>query len=518
MESTTHIMIVPSNVSRSKEMKDHQTIYEVNTRVWLFTLRAKLGDDISLLKIPDEYWYELTEKNFEWIWLMGVWNHSPLTMEDLNRHPGLLKEITEALPDWNLEDVIGSPYSIVEYELNPILGESSDLKILKKKLNQMGLSLMVDFVPNHFGNASPIVKLNPDLFISSLDEPIDNSNLFAMIETDQGSRWVAFGKDPYFSPWDDTFQLNYFNPDTRKFMIDVLFQIAAQSDGIRCDMAMLCLNNIINKTWGWYFKDEGIKQPQTEFWKEAITKVKSVHPEFVFLAEVYWELNWQLQQLGFDYTYDKRLYDRLVQSQPSYIREHLFADLDYQRHSLRYIENHDERRAIEIFGREKSIAAAIISGTIPGLCMYHQGQFEGYKLKIPVQLRRKAFEQPDKEIQQFYDQFLKYFSQGIFKEGKWILLKTSEAWEGNNSWKNLLSWQWVNRATDKMSIIVVNYSPNQTQGRIFPIFTDSLKGIKNLKFMDFLTGEVYARNIQDIVNQGLYIDLQSYQSHLFIVK
>jgi hypothetical protein len=494
----------------------HQTIYEINTRVWLEKIRRQTGD-VSLLEIPEKHWYEVSEKGFDWIWLMGVWKHSPLTMEDLTRHPGLKKEFSEALPNWQPEDVIGSPYSIIEYELNPLLGGPNDLKTLREKLNQIGVKLMVDFVPNHFGKASPLVKINPDLFISSHETP-KKLNLFSQIETNQGSQWVAFGKDPYFPPWDDTFQLNYYNPDTRHHMIEILFQIAAQADGIRCDMAMLCLNDIISRTWGWYFKEKGSLQPQTEFWSDAITKVKRIHPEFVFLAEVYWDLNWHLLQIGFDYTYDKRLYDRLIHSSPTHVREHLWADLDYQRKSLRFIENHDERRTNEFLGKEKSFAAAVISGTIPGLCLYHQGQFEGYKLKIPVQLRQKTFERPDKEIQQFYDHLLRFTNSHTFEEGEWTLINTSEAWEGNESWQNLLSWQWIEKRTEEMRLIIVNYASNQSQGRVFTILPKSLQKKKDLVLKDILTKEEYTRNVEMVNNQGLYIDLQPYQSHLFIIE
>ena len=102
---------------------------------------------------------------------MGVWTHSPLSQEELAHHPGLIKEITHSLPNWEASDVIGSPYSIVEYALNPNLGKTGDLLILKQKLNDFGVKLMLDFVPNHYGNASKLVLTNPEYFISTKTNP-----------------------------------------------------------------------------------------------------------------------------------------------------------------------------------------------------------------------------------------------------------------------------------------------------------------------------------------------------------
>jgi glycosidase len=475
-----------------------KNLYEINTRAWLFNLGKKNKEEITLSGVPDTFWWDLKEKGFDWIWLMGVWKHSPLSIEDLNRHVGLLKEIDEALPNWKPE----------------VIGKSNELNKIKKKLNQIGMKLMLDFVPNHFGNASYLVKTNPELFISSIEKPDKNSNLFAYNQTEKGPYWVAYGKDPYFPPWDDTFQLNYFNLDTRNLMMEILLQMTDKCDGIRCDMAMLCLNDVVAKTWGWFLSQES---PKTEFWEEAIQKVKDVKPEFSFLAEVYWDLEWQLQQLGFDYTYDKRLYDRSKDESTKVIREHLQADLEFQKRSLRFIENHDENRAIKAFGRDKSIAAAIIMGTTPGMSLYHQGQIEGFKIKIPVQLRQKSVEHHDVSIRSHYYKLLEFTNQEVFKKGQWRLLNISEAGKDNFSWHNLLAWQWDSDNIEQINLIVVNYASIRSSGIIFPLLPETIKNKEELRFEDKLENVVFIKNSESIINRGLYVDLHPYKSHLFNV-
>ena len=81
-----------------------------------------------------------------------------------------------------------------------------------------------------------------------------------------------------------------------------LERIATMCDGVRCDMAMLILPDVFERTWG--------RRPEP-FWPRTIERVRKAAPSFLFMAEVYWDLEWELQQQGFNYTYDKRLYDRL---------------------------------------------------------------------------------------------------------------------------------------------------------------------------------------------------------------
>ena len=125
----------------------------------------------------------------------------------------------------------------------------------------------------------------------------------------------------------------------------------------------------------------------------AIKAVREKVPGFCFMAEVYWDMEWELQQQGFDYAYDKRLYDRLHEGHARAVREHFYAGLDYQDKLARFLENHDEQRAASAFDQKKHEAAAVITFLSPGLRFFHQGQFEGRKKRISPHLVRAPEEQ-----------------------------------------------------------------------------------------------------------------------------
>ena len=190
---------------------------------------------------------------------------------------------------------------------------------------------------------------------------------------------MAYGRDPYFAGWPDTLQLDYGNPSTQEAMVAELLKIAGQCDGVRCDMAMLVLPDVFERTWG--------RQPQP-FWPRATHRVREQSPDFCFMAEVYWDLEWTLQQQGFNYAYDKRLYDRLREGLARPVREHFHAGLDYQDKLARFLENHDEPRAAATFNPDIHQAAAIVTFLSPGLRFFHQGQFEGRKKRISPHLVR----------------------------------------------------------------------------------------------------------------------------------
>ena len=142
-----------------------------------------------------------------------------------------------------------------------------------------------------------------------------------------------------------------------------------------------------------------------------IGRVKAAHPDFTFIAEAYWDMEWTLQQQGFDYCYDKRLYDRLLHEGAESVRGHLTAGLDYQDKLVRFIENHDEPRAAATFG-PRARAAAVVAATLPGARLYHDGQLEGRRTHIPVFLARGPEEAPDEDLRAFYAELLSLEARG----------------------------------------------------------------------------------------------------------
>lgn len=509
-------------------MKKNSKLYEINIRVWLNNLSInpdkefikqnfpardnseKKKDNLRLIQIPKSYWKNLADKGFNYIWLMGIWETTTSNIDECCFEEYLVNSYNKALKDWKREDVVGSPYSINRYELNPEITSQEELLEVKKILNDLGIGLILDFIPNHFSSDSEYVKSKPEIFLEGKEEfLISDPNTFYRPKLNL-NKIFAHGRDPFFAAWTDTIQINYFNPKARQFMIDNLKKISKICDGVRCDMAMLVLNNVFKNTWQGVLDENNFRPIENEFWQEAISEIKSLNKNFLFLAETYWDLEWQLQQLGFDFTYDKKLYDRLKDGSVASIQGHLNADYNYQLKSIRFIENHDEERSITTFGPEKMRAAAVIISTIQGMKLFFDGQFEGRRIRLPIQLNRFPDEKLNKEIKTFYDKLLNITKEEIFSEGEWQQLQPLPAWHLNHTNENFLSWNW-NFKTERR-LIVINYSKIISQCRIKFDLTGFGEMI-NLK--DIFNDKEYLRATEEIITQGLYVELHPFHFHIF---
>ncbi len=490
-------------------MKYYQSIYEINTRVWIRQFDTE-NNKATLKDIPLRIWDELAEKGINYIWLMGIWKNCPSTIQKYCFEENLVWEYKKALKDFDDEDVIGSPYSICEYEINPVLGSTEELKWLRMELKKRDLKLILDFVPNHFSADTNLIETHPEIFLQTDEENyVADKHTYYKPENGNGKAF-AHARDPFFPAWQDTIQLNYFSEKTREFMISQLVKITNYCDGVRCDMAMLVLNNVFRNTWGGILNKLGYDKPEDEFWKLAISIIKDVEPNFLFIAEAYWDLEWELQQLGFDYTYDKKLTDRLKAGYVMEIRDHLLAKDDFQNRSLRFIENHDEDRAVAAFGKERSKAAAVIISTLRGMRFYHNGQFEGKKIKVPVQLGRPPHEKTQEDMVHFYNRLLDITKSSIFRVGTWSLLKTYPVAQNDESFKNILAWEW--KLKDERRLITVNYEDCSSRCRIIL----DLRGYpERITLKDLLTGAEYVRSSDEVYLSGLFIELKNFQSHIF---
>jgi hypothetical protein len=322
------------------------------------------------------------------------------------------------------------------------------------------------------------------------------------VQTKNGPLVLAYGRDPYFDGWPDTLQLNYGNPELQQAMIGELERIAGQCDGVRSDMAMLVLPEVFERTWGIQ------AQP---FWLKAIERVHLDFPKFCFMAEVYWDLEWTTLQQGFDYAYDKRLYDRLRDGHARPVREHFHAGLDYQNKLARFLENHDEPRAAATFAPEVHEAAAVITYLSPGLRFFHQGQFEGRKKRISPHLVRAPEEPVDQRLRQFYERLLAVLRDPVMRNGNWQLLECLPAWEGNWTWDCFLACAW--QGPDEQRLVTVNYAPHQSQCYVrLPV-----TGLRDRQWrlQDLLTDERYERDGNELQTRGLYVDLAPWGHHVF---
>ena len=489
-------------------MHRYPNMYEINARIFLRRSSEKYHQTLTLSTVPDEEWQILRHKGFDLIWLMGVWQRSPGARQKALSNPALRGEYDQALPDWGVEDIDGSPYAVYTYTLDTALGSHRELGQLRSRLNCHDLGLILDFVPNHLALDHPWTILHPDRFVQGKEDDVHAHPDWFFLSGD--SIYLAHGRDPNFPPWTDTVQVNYYSTDLRKALIEELLGISEVADGVRCDMAMLALNSVFQRVWGDVVKD--YIRLETEFWTEAIEQVKRKRPAFLFLAEVYWGLEKRLQEMGFDFTYDKLLYDRLRFASPDEIQSHLMSDDLYQQHSVRFIENHDEIRAIAAFGRGRSLAAAIVVATVPGLHLFHDGQLEGRNIRLPVQLVRERKEADDPEIKRFYDNLVAIYSGPAFHRGEWMLIESRQAWKGNESHKSLLAWCW--RYMEQVQLVVVNYSPNQAQGWLkLPII---LGNGGSILVRDELAGVIYTRDADELRASGLYVDLGPWQAHILV--
>lgn len=495
--------VLGSTASQSKKADGYPSLYQVNIRVALNALSKSLGRSATLDDLPDSCIETWADQGFDWIWLLSVWQTGPEARAISRSHVELRYEFQRTLPDLTIEDVEGSGFAIQAYQVHASLGGNDALVRFRKRMQSHGLKLILDYVPNHVAPDHRWVKEQPDLIVQGTEKELEESpHNYRKIATPRGEIIFAHGRDPYFAGWTDTLQLNYGNPALQSAMLKELMAIAELCDGVRCDMAMLLLPDVFQRTWG---------VTAEPYWPNAIRTVKEKHRNFLFMAEVYWGRESELMQQGFDYCYDKELYDRLRGNNAESIRNHLKAEPAFQNHLVRFLENHDEPRAATAFNTEKHMAAAAIAFLIPSLRFFHYGQLEGRKKKISPHLVRLPTEPTDERIFNFYQHLLKLLGAKVVRAGQWSLVDSWEAWPGNPSFHDIISFEW-RHADGARLLVVVNYADHISQARL-RLQTDNLPQSFQLK--DLANDSVFTREVRQVANEGLYVELAGWGTHLF---
>jgi hypothetical protein len=488
----------------------YPSLYQINTRILL----GELGPRATLDDVPDALLDRLAALGFDIVWMLGVWQTGEAGRQVSRTHPELRRSYVHELPDVTDADICGSPFAVQEYTVHRDFGGDAALARLRQRLHQRGLRLMLDFVPNHTALDHPWTQSHPEFYIAGNEEDLAREpHNWQRIVSGPRSLILAHGRDPYFPGWPDTLQLNYRHAGLRAAMQAELLRIAERCDGMRCDMAMLLLPDVFLKTWGDKSRPaDGSKAVDELFWPDAIAEVRERHPDFVFLAEVYWDLEWVLQQQGFDYTYDKRLYDRLREGKAGPVRAHLGAPLSFQNRCARFLENHDEKRAAAVFAWEVHQPAALLTYLTPGLRFFHEGQLQGRRAHAVQHLARRRTEPVDTAVQAFYERLLHCLRLKQLRQGHWTLHTCQAAWHGNATVDQFVAFSWE-AAPNPRLLATVNFGPARGQCYV-PLLFPELRG-KQVLLRDLLSDARYERSGDELMSRGLYLDMAAWGYHVF---
>jgi hypothetical protein len=474
----------------------HPFLLEVPARPWLVRLSARRGRRITLGDVPEEELDRIAARGFHGIWLMGAWTTGPRARRLALGYPDLLATYERLVPDWVPADVSGSAYSIAAYDPPPDLGGWTGLARFRERLAERRMGLMLDLVPNHHGVDHPWLDEHPDRLVRGTARDLAKTphDWFVHTTPDGEDRIFAHGRDPHFIGWSDTVQIDHRRRAARTAMAELLLTLASRCDGLRCDVAMLPLPDVFEKTWG-----PGEDEEAGDFWAEAIAALRERFPDFVLMAEVYWGLGPRLCDAGFDFAYDKELYDALVADDLAAVRARLGPGAEELSRGVHFLENHDEPRARPTFGARVRGAAAI-AWSLPGLRFVQDGQAEGWSERCPVQLGRGPDEPVDEELLAFHERLLGLLAEEPFHRGRWTIAPVLPESEGGEA-PAIVASAWTLAGEGRA--ILANLSDAPAKGRVA---LPAAPGSDQVTLHEDLTGESWPRTLTEL-RDGVLVEL-----------
>ena len=206
-------------------------------------------------------------------------------------------------------------------------------------------------------------------------------------------------------------------------MIGELAKIAGQCDGVRCDMAMLVLPDVFERTWG-------IRSPP--FWPEATrTRAGAASPSSASWPKSTGTWNGRCSNRDSITPTTSGCTTACARAMPGRCASISTPGSTIRTSWPAFWRTTTSRGRPRRSRTDVHEAAAVITFLSPGLRFFHQGQFEGRKKRISPHLVRGPEEPIDQRLEQFYDRLLAVLRQPVVRDGQWQLLECAPAWDGN---------------------------------------------------------------------------------------
>ncbi len=545
-----------------------------NTYVWLDQLSKTYQCDIRRLdQIPDEELDRLAARNFNGLWLIGLWERSTAS-----------RKIKHMMGN---PDAISSAYALYDYEVAQDLGGDEAYQDLNRRARQRGIRLASDMVPNHTGVFSKWVIEHPDYFIQSPAPPFPNYSftgenlsehphvevriedgyynktdaavVFQRTDRQHNDvRYIYHGNDGTMMPWNDTAQLDMLKAEVRDAVMQKIFHVARRFSIIRFDAAMTLAKKHFARLWyprpgtggdipsraeHAMTKEAFDKLFPEEFWREVVDRINEELPETLLLAEAFWFMEgYFVRTLGMHRVYNSAFMHMLKNEENEKYRDLITNTLEFEPEILKryvnFMSNPDEETAIQQFGTgDKYFGICVMMNTLPGLPMFAHGQIEGFTEKYGMEYQRACYhEEPNAWLVQKHEQniFPLTAKRYLFSEVRHFHIYDFLSRDGHIN-ENVFAF--TNRHQHEKALVLFNNKYDMCQGWIkqsaprLPgerkskeLITSSLGhelGVKNnprmyYKVREQMSGMEHLWSGKDIHESGLHIHLQGFEYRVYL--
>ncbi len=561
--------------SPDREWMTQLILIAKNTYVWLDQLSKKYQRSIRTLdQIPEEELRLLADWGFTGLWLIGLWERSPASRK-IKQLRGKEDAVASAYSIFSY-DIANDLGGESAFQALRKRAWRYGIRLASDMVpNHMGIDapwvmehpdwfIQLPYSPYpSYRFSGPNLSWNDHIGIYLEDHYYDSTDaavVFKRVDHHTGEeRYIYHGNDGTFMPWNDTAQLNYLLPEVREAVIQVILHVARKFPIIRFDAAMTLAKRHYQRLW---FPEPGSggdipsraeygltkaefdRHFPDEFWREVVDRVAAEQPDTLLLAEAFWLMEgYFVRTLGMHRVYNSAfmnmLRDEKNQEYRLVIKNTLEFDPQILKRFVNFMNNPDERTAVDQFGKaDKYFGVCTLMVTLPGLPMFGHGQVEGFAEKYGMEFQRAYWdEQPDGDLIHRHEReiFPLLRRRALFSGVEHFLLYDFYTSEGV---VNEDIFAYSNRQGDERALVIYNNRYHHTQGWIrvsTPYPQQASDGQKHylrltlaqglalpiepqayVVFRDHVRGLEYLRQCQKLHQQGLFVELQGYQYHVFL--